>query len=215
MKIYIIRHGETKANEESRVQGWTDGQLNENGRRLAVLTGQGMKGIKFDIAFSSHLSRAKETAEIILRETGNEGVRIVIDDRLIEMNMGELEGDNFVHSKNKGVQELFKQYFINPYHMERFKGGENVHDVMKRTQECLIDIARMDYENVLIATHGGSVRCMLNFLYDNPEDFWHGHVPYNCAVNIVEVNDGKLKLIADDKIYYDASLCVDRYAMKK
>lgn len=41
-------------------------------------------------------------------------------------------------------------------------------------------------------------------------DFRHGHPPYNCAVSIVEANDGKLPLVADDCIYYDPADCVDR-----
>ena len=52
---------------------------------------------------------------------------------------------------------------------------------------------------------------MLNFIYDNPDDFWHGHVPYNCVVNIVEAANGEINLVGDDVIYYDKRFCVDRY----
>ena len=52
---------------------------------------------------------------------------------------------------------------------------------------------------------------MLNFLYDDPSNYWHGHVPYNCAVNIVEAEGGRARLIADDKIYYPEEMIVDRY----
>ena len=55
------------------------------------------------------------------------------------------------------------------------------------------------------------MRAMLNKLYDNSFNFWQGNVPYNCAVNIVEVKDGKMKLIEKDKIYYDDEFIVDRY----
>ena len=53
---------------------------------------------------------------------------------------------------------------------------------------------------------------MLNMLYDHPEDFWHGRVPYNCSVNMIEAEGGKMKLIEEDKVYYDVSDTVDRYA---
>ena len=86
MLIYIIRHGETNANVEGYLQGWTNDPLNENGRRLAVITGQGMKGIHFECCISSPLLRAKETAEIILRESGNK-THIQFDDRIKEINM--------------------------------------------------------------------------------------------------------------------------------
>ena len=48
MRIYIVRHGETDANKKGYAQGWTDDPLNENGRLIAELTGQGMKGTRFD-----------------------------------------------------------------------------------------------------------------------------------------------------------------------
>ena len=52
-------------------------------------------------------------------------------------------------------------------------------------------------------------------LYKNKLDFWQGNVPYNCAVNIIEVKDGKIKLIEKDKVYYDNKYIVDRYNFGK
>lgn len=63
----------------------------------------------------------------------------------------------------------------------------------------------------MISTHGCALRGMLNWLYINPEDYWHGHVPYNCAVNIVRSENGSVELIADDVILYDRKYCIDRY----
>ena len=67
MLIYIIRHGETALNVRRVKQGWLDEPLNESGRHLAVLTGQALKGVRFDECVSSPLVRARETAEILLR----------------------------------------------------------------------------------------------------------------------------------------------------
>jgi len=53
---------------------------------------------------------------------------------------------------------------------------------------------------------------MLNFLYDDPSDFCHGHVPYNCIVNVIEAKDGEIRLIEDDRVFYDLNETVDRYA---
>ena len=58
MKIYIVRHGETNLNKTRILQGAFDEPLNEEGIRLAKISGQNLKGIKFDEAFSSPLSRA-------------------------------------------------------------------------------------------------------------------------------------------------------------
>ena len=72
---------------------------------------------------------------------------------------------------------------------------------------------RGEFNTVLVSTHGFALRAMLNRLYADPSDFWQGHVPYNCSVSIVDVQpDGAMRLTAFDKVYYDPSLQVDRYA---
>ena len=57
-----------------------------------------------------------------------------------------------------------------------------------------------------------ATRAVMNFLYDDPSDFWQGKIPYNCSVSILEAEGGKIRLLEKDKIYYDPALCVDRYA---
>ena len=204
MRIYIVRHGETEANKQGYVQGWTDVPLNENGRILAELTGHGIKGIRFDHCFSSPLSRARETAEILLRESGN-SVSVSFDERIKEMNFGSFEGMSV-------REEQVAQFLKDPVVDFKIPGGESIQEVMKRTQEFLKElIARDDDKTYLVSTHGCALRAMLNFLYENQDDYWHGHIPYNCCVNIIKAKNGAAKLIADDIIYYDPALAIDRY----
>lgn len=67
MKLYMIRHGQTEWNSSYRLQGRTDTQLNDEGRRLAVETGRGLGKIVFDEVYTSPLARARETVELVLR----------------------------------------------------------------------------------------------------------------------------------------------------
>ena len=204
MRIYIIRHGETNANRVGYLQGWSNDPLNENGRMLAEITGRGMADIKFDYCISSPLTRARETAEIILQESGND-IPIEFDDRIKEINFGTYEKISI--RDEKVIQ--FLQYPILEY---KYPDGESILNVMGRTQTFLKElIDRDDGKNYLISTHGCALRAMLSFLYSSTTDFWHGHVPYNCCVNIIETDNGKARLIADDKIYYDRKLAIDRY----
>ena len=206
MRIYIIRHGETDANARGVLSGWTDTPLNENGRRLAVLTGRGMGPLRFDACISSPLSRAWETAELVLRETGNGNLPIASEPRIKEINFGTLEG-------MKITDAAAQLHFTDPFKMPRCPGGEDIAMVCRRTQEFLWELsAREDIGTCLVATHGCALRGMLNFLYATPTDYWHGHVPYNCAVNILEAEGGRIRLVEEDRIYYDPSLIVDRYA---
>jgi len=208
MRIYIVRHGETDANKNGCAQGWTDDPLNENGHLLAEITGRGMKGIHFDHCISSPLIRARDTAEIILRESDN-SVQVSFDDRIKEMNFGSFEGTSISESQ---VVRFLKQ----PVFDHRFPDGESITDVMKRTQEFLKElIARDDGKTYLVSTHGCALRAMLNFLYEDPADYWHGHVPYNCCVNIIDVKDGTAVLTGDDIIYYDRKMAIDLYSKQR
>ena len=211
MQIYIVRHGETNANESGRLQGWSDDPLNENGRRLAVITGCALKGIHFDCCISSPLSRAKETAEILLRESGND-LQIYTENRIMEVNMGQWERKKFRPGEREMEEHRIREFFTDPFLFGAFPGGETTLQVCERTQAFLKELLRTDDgRKYLVVTHGFALRAMLNFLYENPKDFWHGHVPYNCTVNVVNGERGVGILVEDDRIYYDISEETDRY----
>lgn len=197
MKIYIIRHGETDLNVKKVLQGGFDEPLNYNGRQLASVTGKALRGIHFDRCISSPLIRAVETVSIILKESGND-TQILCDDRIREISFGVMDGRPLSETGENG-----RLFFSDPFSFPGFPEGETIKQVCSRTQDFLKElIARDDGLTYLIGIHGCALRAMLNFLYEDPENFWHGHVPYNCAVNIVEASGGKASLIVDDKIYY-------------
>ena len=212
MQIYIIRHGETDGNAKGIFQGSTDIPLNENGVRLTRITGRAMKNIKFDECFSSPLERAAGTAELVLEASGNSGCPIVYDDRLKEISLGDWEGRKMRHGECEVSEEQVKMFFTDPFKLEDRHGGETAEDVCRRTQEFLKElVGRNDDRTYLVSTHGFACRAMLNFLYDDPDDFWQGHVPYNCAVSIVEVDNGIPVLKESDRIYYDVDSVKDNY----
>ncbi len=206
MKIYIIRHGETDANVKKLAQGRTDEPLNKNGRDLAVLTGQAIRGLHFDACISSSLKRASETAKIVLAESGND-IPFTLDDRLLEMDFGQKEGKSL--SEMADTDYLF---YTDPFQFPGFPGGETIQDVCERTQSFLKElIAKDDGKTYLVSTHGCAMRAMTNYLFDDPSNFWQGQAPYNCSFTIIEVQDGTARITDVDKVYYDQSLVIDHY----
>lgn len=206
MKIYIIRHGETAVNARGAVLGRFNEPLNQNGRRLAEITGRNMKGIRFDCCVSSPLDRAKETAKIILRESEN-AIPVNIDDRLIEIDFGDMDCKTIAEMGEEGLK-----FYSDPSHFKGFPNGETIQDVCKRTQAFLKElIAKDDNKTYLLTTHGFAMRCMVNYLSDNPDDIWFGHAPYNCSFTIVEAKDGKARIVDIDKVFYDSNLIVDHF----
>ena len=91
MKFYYIRHGQTDWNLAEKMQGGqTEKDLNEKGVKQAIETREKLKNIEYDILICSPMNRAIQTAQII-----NEGrnVPIIIDERLRERRLGEMEGN--------------------------------------------------------------------------------------------------------------------------
>ncbi len=200
MLLYIIRHGETSWNVMRKIQGATDIPLNENGIRLAKITGEKLADVPFDAAISSPLQRAYKTAQLVL---GHREIPIETDERIQEISFGDLEGEQLLQVD---PSHPFFSFFSDAYHYVPARNGESIYDICDRTHrfyEDLIHREDLREKTVLIATHGCAVRALLQPLYGDTDDFWQGGVCPNCGVNIVEVKDGKAALLEKDKIYYE------------
>ena len=176
MKIYLVRHGETAWNQVRRFQGHEDIPLNAYGRELAKSTAKALKEIPFDAAFCSPLSRAKETAEIILGERRT----VLKPDPLYD-------------------------FFYAPESFVPMKGGESFEDVYTRTaafvKEKVLPLEG-NCENLLIVAHGVANRSILNPILGIPvERFWEISL-LNCAVSVLEVEGGALRVLEKGKTYY-------------
>lgn len=97
-KIVLIRHGITDWNALRRAQGQSDIPLNEVGRKQAHALAKRLKVEKWDLIFSSDLSRAKETADIL---ANNLHLKVKTDHRLREMHKGETEGTTLEERINR------------------------------------------------------------------------------------------------------------------
>lgn len=214
IKIYAIRHGETNGNKRGVLQGWTDEPLNEKGRGLAVVTAKGLANVKFDKAYSSPLSRAFETAEIILKHNNNPTPEIIKDERIKEIRFGEWEGMGISPENFNIPSDNFNTFYQNPFKFQNAPNGESCQQVCERTgnfYQKLINDPGNEGKTILIAIHGFAIRALLQQVYEDKSDFWHGQVPPNCSVNIIEVENGKSRLIGDDIVFYDKILNVNPY----
>ena len=80
MEVVLVRHGETDWNSDGRLMGQKDIPLNDKGREQAEVLRNKLANMSFDCCYSSPLSRAKETAEIICKGKCD----IICDDNLKE-----------------------------------------------------------------------------------------------------------------------------------
>ena len=91
MSIYVIRHGKTDWNLESRIQGKTNISLNEIGINQAEEVREKLENKEIDLIISSPLDRTRQTAEIINK---NMKLPIKYNENLMERNFGIYEGKN-------------------------------------------------------------------------------------------------------------------------
>lgn len=215
MILYFIRHGETDWNCKRRMQGETNVPLNENGRKLAKKTQEGLKGIKFDLVISSPYIRAQETAKIVI---GYDSIPFMIDPRIREISWGIWDGKTQNEIFKLGFEEQFKLFYTEPFSFKGAPGGESINQVCKRGKEFYEELIKKEDiqdKKILIATHGCALRGILNHLYEDSSDFWQGGVPANCSMTIISVKDGKSTFIERDKVLYDTSLVPDYYTYKE
>src|SRR5256885_1437504 len=93
--LVLVRHGQSLWNLENRFTGWVDVPLTEGGRAEAKRAGELLKaqGLKFDVAYTSALTRAQTTLQIIIETLGVQ-LPVIRDQALNERHYGDLQGLN-------------------------------------------------------------------------------------------------------------------------
>ena len=202
MKIYLMRHGETEWNKIGKFQGQVDTPLAKEGILQAQKTSEGMKEIPFDCIFSSPLKRAYMTAQII---RGDREIPLIRDNRLKEMSFGSYEGRRLA-GFNKPGRVRAMRFRNDPVRYRPPKHGETFEELIARTsgfirEEILPLEGKMD--TILITAHGAAVRSIILALTGRElKDFWNTPFGKNCSTALFECENGQMKMIYENKIYY-------------
>ena len=105
--LVLVRHGQSEWNLKNLFTGWRDPGLTEQGHAEARAAGQALKarGLSFDIAFTSVLSRAQTTCAHILEAVGQGDLETIRDQALNERDYGDLSGLNKDDARAKWGEE--------------------------------------------------------------------------------------------------------------
>lgn len=160
--FYIVRHGESEGNVQRIIQGHADSALTQNGERQASVLADDLRTVAFDLAFSSDLVRARRTAEIVLLERA---LAVNTTKMLREHDMGASERRSIeaFREENKKLLDGYEALSEREKWKSRIPGDvESDEDVNVRFTTFLRETA-VTYpgKTVLIATHGGVIRCFL------------------------------------------------------
>jgi len=159
--LVLVRHGQSLWNQENRFTGFVDVPLTDQGREEARLAARALRGMSFDVAYTSALIRAQETLAIILESLG-QPVPIIRDAALNERNYGDLQGLNKADAAKRWgdaqVKQWRRSYDVPPPH------GESLEMTAKRVlpfyDRAIAGDLRLG-KNVLVVAHGNSNRALV------------------------------------------------------
>jgi len=165
--LVLVRHGQSEWNLQNLFTGWRDVGLTDKGISEARAAGRQLKalGLRFDIAFTSALTRAQHTLDLMLDELGQRNIPVLRDQALNERDYGDLSGLNKDDARRKWGEEQVhvwrRSYDVAP------PGGESLKDTAARVlpyylQEILPRVLRG--ERVLVSAHGNSLRALVMVL---------------------------------------------------
>ncbi|MEK1890610.1 MAG: 2,3-bisphosphoglycerate-dependent phosphoglycerate mutase [Phyllobacterium sp.] len=162
--LVLVRHGQSEWNLKNLFTGWRDPGLTELGHKEAIEAGKRLKakGLEFDIAFTSVLSRAQATLDHILEEVGQTGLKTIRNQALNERDYGDLSGLNKDDARAKWGEEQVhiwrRSYDVSP------PGGESLRDTGARVWPYYLHDVQphvLRGETVLVAAHGNSLRALI------------------------------------------------------
>ena len=196
--LVLLRHGESTWNKENRFTGWTDVDLSDKGVQEAIEAGRVLRagGYVFDVANTSVLKRAIKTLWLALEQMDQMWIPVHNSWRLNERHYGALQGLNKAETAAKHGMELThiwrRSYDVRPPALTVDDPRHPSHDPRYASlrpedlplTECLKDtVARFlpiwhetiapavrAGQRVLIAAHGNSLRALVKYLDNIPDD---------------------------------------------
>ncbi|MFM1692937.1 histidine phosphatase family protein [Aeromonas salmonicida] len=189
--LYLLRHGQTRYNAEQRLQGGSNSDLTAEGEAQATAMGARLRDVLDEPArwtlYASPLGRARQTALLVCQQLGLDGDRIVWDDRLVDLNMGEWE--------SRRVPELLAAHpeldLEQPDWYLQAPDGETFQSIQRRAQAWLQD--ERIAERAIVVSHG-LFGAMLRGAYADLDytTTWLQELPQDA---FFKLNDGQIERI--------------------
>ncbi|OOM77962.1 histidine phosphatase family protein [Clostridium sp. BL-8] len=183
--VLLIRHGETEWNTLGKFQGCTDIALSENGIKQARLLNDRIKG-NFDCIYASPLSRALETANILV---GNTSKEVIIAPEIREINFGEWEGLTVKDIREK-YPEVFKTWRTDKKESKICGGDSSILNASNRARNCILNIvSKHKGEKIVIVAHGGIIKAGLIGIFEWDMTMYHKIALGNTCINTIVFNE--------------------------
>ena len=170
MKIFLIRHGETQWNKLGKFQGQVDVALNQQGLAQARDAARAALTWRPAALYSSPLRRTMQVAEEVSRKVG---LQVRVEPRLMELNLGELEGATSRQMREEWSQ-VYRSWRENPG-ATVMPGGESLAQLQERVWQSFLEVeeTHLEGEAVLMVSHNFAIRCIISQLLGIPWSHFH------------------------------------------
>ena len=185
MELYLVRHGQSKANAAHILHGAkVDTSLTSKGRQQAELTKERLLDHHFDRVYVSPLRRASETAQIIVGES----TTMTFDPRLVEFDYGSWDGQ-----KIEDLLDQYPEYFHDLIHFGqswKISGGEHYQQAQTRLKSFMADLKSDVNDQVLVVSHGMTIKLWVALLLglNHPENLAE---PANASVTKISLTNNQ------------------------
>ena len=192
--LILVRHGQSEWNAKNLFTGWKDPGLTDQGVSEAKNAGKLIleQNIEFDVMYTSMLSRAQKTGDIILGILNHKEIPIIKNEALNERHYGSLAGLNKDDARKKWGEEqvhIWRRSFDMPP-----PDGESLKDTADRVLpyfETEIMPKVISGSSILIAAHGNSLRALIMKLDSiSPEDIVKLEIPTGAPIQYEFTPDG-------------------------
>ena len=167
-RVLLWRHGQTDWNMVNRFQGHSDIPLNDVGRYQVQHAAEILAGMNPTAIISSVLGRARETAQALAKLVG---LPVTTHEGLRETNGGLWEGKTGKENRAEDFQNFIR--WIDGEDNPAGTTGERRSEVAARAVAAISEaLADKTDQLLIVATHGGTARCVLGDLLQLPLSHW-------------------------------------------
>jgi broad specificity phosphatase PhoE len=192
VRLFLVRHGETESNRLGLALGRKDVPLNERGVLQAERLGKALSGEPLVAVYASPLRRTLETARAV---AGAHGLEVTVEERLIEMDIGELDGLTFAEVRTR-YPGLLEEWVSGPGPNMPMPGGERLVDVQERAWSAVTDLAaRHEEEAVAAVTHNFVILSLLTKVLGVELSHFRRLQHAVAAVSVVDIAPGRTLLV--------------------
>ena len=159
VRLFLMRHGETKDNRQMRYIGRRDEPLTETGMRQADQAAQVFSQISIDKIIASPRRRTVETAGIVSKACA---IELQLDERLVEGSFGNWEGLTRDEVMNRSAEDfrLLQQWESDPEFPP--PGGESIVSVQKRALGLADELlSKASGASIILVSHVGPIKALL------------------------------------------------------